>query len=237
MLYAAQELAYHAAQPARLAARLTKEFWDSPLNPAGQSPLGRTLSASAKLYDDLTRRYGRPDWNIDHVMINGERVRVRMVTVWRSPWARLLHFTRDYGDLRKAGKRGLEPPVLIAAPMSGHYATLLRGTVEAFLQDHEVFVTDWRNAREVPVMEGRFDLHDYIDHVREMLRRSGRALTSWPSASRAAGAGRGHADGGGRRGGSAGLHDLHGFAHRRAARADGDQPVAESGRSAGSSAT
>jgi poly(3-hydroxybutyrate) depolymerase len=55
-------------------------------------------------------------------MINGERVRVRMVTVWRSPWARLLHFTRDYGDLRKAGKRGLEPPVLIAAPMSGHYA-------------------------------------------------------------------------------------------------------------------
>ena len=63
--------------------------------------------------------------------------------------------------------------MLIVAPLSGHYATLLRGTVEAFLQDHEVFITDWTNARDVPMLEGRFDFHDYIDHIREMLRPLG----------------------------------------------------------------
>jgi poly(3-hydroxybutyrate) depolymerase len=67
----------------------------------------------------------------------------------------------------------MEPPVLIVAPLSGHYATLLRGTVEAFLQDHEVYVTDWSNARDVPMLEGRFDFDDYIDHVRAMLAQVG----------------------------------------------------------------
>jgi poly(3-hydroxybutyrate) depolymerase len=76
-------------------------------------------------------------------------------------------------DMRRAGRQQLEPPVLIVAPLSGHYATLLRGTVEAFLQDHEVFISEWTNARDVPVLEGRFDFHDYIDHVREMLRALG----------------------------------------------------------------
>ena len=76
--------------------------------------------------------------------------------------------------------------MLIVAPLSGHYATLLRGTVEAFLQDHEVYVTDWSNARDVPMIEGRFDFHDYIDHVRDMLRAHRRARrTWWRSASRA----------------------------------------------------
>jgi poly(3-hydroxybutyrate) depolymerase len=173
MLYAAHELAYLATQPARAAARMTRDFWSSAANPWAETRVGRTLAASSEVYADLTRRYGKPDWNLDHITIEGVQVRVRAVEVWRSPWCRLLHFSRDYSDLRRAGKRDLEPPVLIAAPMSGHYATLLRGTVEAFLQDHEVFVTDWTNAREVPVLEGRFDFHDYIDHVRDMLRAIG----------------------------------------------------------------
>ena len=75
--------------------------------------------------------------------------------------------------MRKAGRRELEPAVLIVAPLSGHYATLLRGTVQAFLQDHEVFITEWTNAREVPIAEGRFDFHDYLDHVRKMLQLLG----------------------------------------------------------------
>ncbi len=82
----------------------------------------------------------------------------------------LLHFVRDTGDLRRAGRTSLEPAVLIVAPLSGHHATLLRGTVQAFLQDHEVYVTDWSNARDVPMLDGRFDFHDYIDHVRDMIR-------------------------------------------------------------------
>ena len=173
MLYALHEAAYYASTPARGVARATRDFWNSPLNPAADTKLGRNIYAAADLFANVTRRYGRPDWNIHSVTIDDHPVRVRPVTVWSSPWAKLVHFTRDMADMRRAGRRSLEPAVLIAAPLSGHYATLLRGTVEAFLQDHDVYVTDWSNARDVSMLEGRFDFHDYIDHVRLMLREMG----------------------------------------------------------------
>ncbi|MDR3510491.1 MAG: polyhydroxyalkanoate depolymerase [Caulobacteraceae bacterium] len=173
MLYAMHEAAYYASTPMRLAARLARDFWNSPLNPAAESRAGRTLYAASDLFANVTRRYGKPAWNIDTVEIEGAEVRVRPVTVWSSPWVKLVHFARDMSDMRRAGRRGLEPAVLIVAPLSGHYATLLRGTVQAFLQDHEVYVTDWSNARNVPMLEGRFDFHDYIDHVRDMLTALG----------------------------------------------------------------
>ncbi|WP_041372951.1 polyhydroxyalkanoate depolymerase [Phenylobacterium zucineum] len=170
MLYTLYEAGYYASTPLRLAALATRQFWGSPLNPAADTELGRRLFATSDLITNLTRRYGKPAWGIDQVEIGGQDVRVRPVSVWSSPWAKLTHFVRDMSDLRRAGRRELEPAVLIVAPLSGHYATLLRGTVQAFLQDHEVFVTEWANARDVPVLEGRFDLDDYIDHIREMLR-------------------------------------------------------------------
>lgn len=170
MLYTLYEAGYYASTPLRLAALATRQFWGSPLNPAADTELGRRLFATSDLITNLTRRYGKPAWGIDRVEIGGQDVRVRPVSVWSSPWAKLTHFVRDMSDLRRAGRRELEPAVLIVAPLSGHYATLLRGTVQAFLQDHEVFVTEWANARDVPVLEGRFDLDDYIDHIREMLR-------------------------------------------------------------------
>ena len=173
MLYTLYEAGYYAASPLRFAALAAREFWSSPLNPAAESELGRRIYATSDLFANLTRRYGKPDWNIDSVEINGRQVRVWPHTVWETPWCKLTHFSRDMSDLRRAGKTELEPAVLIAAPLSGHYATLLRGTVEAFLQDHEVFITEWTNAREVPIVEGRFDFHDYIDHIREMLRQLG----------------------------------------------------------------
>jgi len=169
MLYTLFEGGYYASTPLRLAALATRDFWSSPLNPARDSELGRRLYANSDLFANLTRRYGKPEWRIDEVMIDGHPVRVRAVEEWSSPWCKLTHFARDMTDMRKAGRRSLEPAVLIAAPLSGHYATLLRGTVEAFLQDHEVYVTEWSNARDVPVLEGRFDFHDYIDHIRQML--------------------------------------------------------------------
>jgi poly(3-hydroxybutyrate) depolymerase len=173
MLYTLYETGYYGSTPLRLGARLMREFWSSPLNPARDSLLGRRLFASSDLFANLTRRYGRPEWNIDSVEIEGEAVRVRRTEVWSSPWVKLTHFTRDMADMRKTGRRELEPAVLIVAPLSGHYATLLRGTVQTFLQDHEVFVTEWSNARDVPMMEGRFDFYDYVDHIREMLRLLG----------------------------------------------------------------
>ena len=152
MLYTLYEAGYYATTPLRWAARATRDFWSSPLNPAKDSELGRRLFAGSDLFANLTRRYGRPAWNIDSVQIEGEKVRVRPTEVWSTPWVKLIHFDRDMADMRRAGRRELEPAVLIVAPLSGHYATLLRGTAEAFLQDHEVFITDWSNARVVPVM-------------------------------------------------------------------------------------
>jgi len=173
MLYALHEYAYHAASPLRLAAQMARSFWGSHANPASDTALGRTLYASAEMFSNLTRRYGKPAWGIDTIDIDGVDVRVRQVTAWSSPWCRMIHFARDRNDLRRAGRAAFEPAVLIVAPLSGHYATLLRGTVREFLKDHEVYVTDWTNARQVPVLEGRFDFYDYIDHVRDMLRALG----------------------------------------------------------------
>jgi len=173
MLYALHEYGYHAASPLRLAAQMARSFWGSSVNPASETAMGRTLYASAEMFSNLTRRYGKPDWGIDKIDIEGVDVRVRQVIAWSSPWCRMIHFARDRNDLRRAGRAQFEPAVLIVAPLSGHYATLLRGTVKQFLQDHEVYVADWTNARQVPVLEGRFDFYDYIDHVREMLRALG----------------------------------------------------------------
>ena len=173
MLYALHEAAYYASTPLREAARMARDFWSSPLNPGADTAIGRRLYASNDLFANVTRRYGKPDWNIDSVAINGHLVRVRPQTVWASPWVKLVQFSRDQSDLRRAGRRSIEPAVLIVAPLSGHHASLLRGTVEAFLQDHDVYISDWSNARDVPMLEGRFDFHDYIDHVRFMLRALG----------------------------------------------------------------
>ena len=173
MLYGLSELAYAAVTPMRYAALATRDFWKASYNPAADTLMGRSLYAGADLMANLTRRYGKPEWRIDEVEINGVPVTVRHGADWSSPWCKLIHFSRDRTHMRRAGRKTLEPAVLIVAPMSGHYATLLRGTVEAFLQDHEVYVTDWTNAREVPIAEGRFDFYDYVDHIRTMLQQLG----------------------------------------------------------------
>jgi poly(3-hydroxybutyrate) depolymerase len=173
MLYSLHEAAYNAATPVRLAAQAARDFWASPLNPASDSKWGRTLFASADVVTNMTQRYGRPAWNIDQVMIKQRPVAVRQDVVWKSPWVKLRRFSREPIDLRAARAPLAGPPLLIVAPLSGHYATLLRGTVQTLLHDYDVFVTDWANARDVPILEGRFDFHDYIDHVREMLHRIG----------------------------------------------------------------
>ena len=174
MLYALHETAYRTAAPLRVAAEFARDFWRSPFNPASASGFGRALSASADVTANLTRRYFRPAWGIDDVVVNGALIPVRRETVWRSPWVRLRRFARDPEALAAAGAATESPAVLVVAPLSGHYATLLRGTVRTFLQDHDVYVTDWANARDVSLLEGRFDLHDYIDALIDILGEIGR---------------------------------------------------------------
>ena len=169
MLYALNEFGYYASTPWRFAARAARDFWSAPGNPASGLEFARSAYAAADLFSNVTRRYGKPDWRISETEVNGCPVKVQIDSVWSSPWVNLLHFSRNRSDLRRAGRRTIDPTVIIVAPLSGHYATLLRGTVETFLPDHEVYVTDWSNARQVPLLEGRFDFYDYIDAITAML--------------------------------------------------------------------
>ncbi|HEY2047760.1 MAG TPA: polyhydroxyalkanoate depolymerase [Caulobacteraceae bacterium] len=174
MLYTLHEAAYGLAAPLRLTAQLARDFWRSPLNPAGETDAGRMAYASADVVANLTRRYAKPAWRIDDVFVDGHRVTVTRETPWKSPWVKLRHFRRDPEQLADAGGSVDAPPILLVAPLSGHYATLLRGTVRTFLAGYDVYVTDWSNARDVSIFEGRFGLADYIDLIGDMLRHIGR---------------------------------------------------------------
>ncbi len=162
------EAAHALMAPARALSGSTKAFYDNPMNPLSKTPLGRSMSANCELFERTTRRYGKPVFDLPTTLVGGERVAVLERVVWERPFCQLLHFDRALGEMRAR-----QPKLLIVAPMSGHYATLLRGTVEAFLPTHEVFITDWVDARLVPLSEGRFDLDDYIDYVIGMLKLLG----------------------------------------------------------------
>ena len=177
MLYSFLEMSRAAMLPWRAAANMTRQSLRSPLNPASDTLAGRATAAAAGLFESLTRYYGKPDWELSPIDVNDQPVDIEVETVWSKPFCSLLHFKRDRKALAEA--RGVkvsevkDRPVLIVAPMSGHHATLLRGTVEAFLPDHEVYITDWVDARKVSVAEGRFDLDDYVLYVRDMITALG----------------------------------------------------------------
>ncbi len=151
--------------PARAASDSYSLMMRNPFNPLGRTTFGKGSVAACELLERTTRRYPKPEFGIRHAEVLGRKVRVEEETVWRKPFCRLLHFRRDTLDSRAAR----QPRVLIVAPMSGHFATLLRGTVEGMLPEHDVYITDWEDARRVPRGVGQFDLHDYIDYVEEMI--------------------------------------------------------------------
>lgn len=173
MLYSLYELGHLSVAPLRIAAMLQSSMLRSPFNPGADTEAARAMAAASDLFETVTRRYRKPAWNLPATEIASVEAAVTPKPVWSSPWCTLLHFERDADVLRKAHGERSDPTVLIVAPMSGHYATLLRGTVEAFLPEHEVYITDWADARQVPVLSGRFDYHDYVDHVMTMLRALG----------------------------------------------------------------
>jgi poly(3-hydroxybutyrate) depolymerase len=168
-LYWLYEWSQAGLMPSRAVADATKLYFKNPLNPFAQTTFGKSMAAAAEVFERATRRYGKPEWHIPSTLIGGERVAVRIATAWERPFCRLLHFERQ---LERPPRRP-QPRVLIVAPLSGHYATLLRGTVEAFLPNHDVYITDWADARMVPVSAGRFDLDDYIDYLISILHRLG----------------------------------------------------------------
>src|SRR5580692_10580802 len=168
-LYWLYELTHAALNPARAVADATRLAFRNPINPFYSTSFGKSVIAATELFERSTRRYGRPDWRISSTLVGGERVPVRVTPVWERPFCRVLHFERVF----ERPPRRQQPRLLLVAPLSGHYATLLRGTVEAFLPNHDVYITDWSDARTVPVADGRFDLDDYIDYVISILHALG----------------------------------------------------------------
>ena len=172
MLYSAVEWGITAFSPARYAANMGAKFWRSPLNPAAETWVGRSTAAALEVFEHATRRYPKPEWGISQTVVNGKTIPVTVETAYRKSFCSLLHFKRDAEALKAAkGKSAApDPVVMIVAPLSGHHATLLRGTVEAMLPEHDVYITDWLDARNVPIALGRFDLNDFIDYLIEFMR-------------------------------------------------------------------
>jgi len=166
MLYHLYELNRAALSPARAAADACRLLFRNPLNPAAYTPLGRSAAAAFELFERTTRRYPKPLWGVDSTEIRGRKVAVQQHVVISKPFCNLIHFERNVS----AWRRHRDPKLLIVAPMAGHFSTLVRGTVRDLLPHHDVYVTEWQDARFVPRSEGPFDLDDYIDYILEFFR-------------------------------------------------------------------
>ncbi len=164
MLYALHEMHHAALAPWNAAAKAGLEFLTHPFSPLAYLPASRGVVAGTELLLRLTQRYGKPEFGIAETMVDGRSVAVNERVALEKPFCRLLHFERALGP-----RNIRDPKVLLVAPLSGHYATLLRETVRALLPDHDVYVTDWVDARRVPISEGPFHLDDYVDYVREFI--------------------------------------------------------------------
>ncbi len=168
MFYQLYEMNHAALQPARAYADAIRLFYSNPLNPFSHTQAGRSVAAMAELFERTTRRYGKPEFGLKTTKVNWQTVEVTEEVVWKRPFCDLIHFQRDLPANRAPDRK-----LLIVAPMSGHYATLLRGTVEAMLPHAEVYITDWMDARTVPVTAGRFDLDDYVDYLIDIFHTLG----------------------------------------------------------------
>ncbi|SMC71929.1 polyhydroxyalkanoate depolymerase, intracellular [Fulvimarina manganoxydans] len=168
MLYYFYEWNHAALTPMRAAADATRLFYQNPMNPLSGTTVGRAIAAGAELFERTTRVYSKPEFGLTQTVVDHQPVEVKERVVVEKPFCRLLHFDRQLPQKHKA-----DPRFLIVAPLSGHYATLLRGTVEALLPYADVYITDWTDARTVPVSEGKFDLDDYTQYVIDFLRHLG----------------------------------------------------------------
>lgn len=165
MLYQTYQFQRQLAEPIRHLANALGQAYSSPYNPLSDTWFGKSMAAGAEIVSRLTQSYGKPAFGLETTHVDGVEVAVNEEILLRKPFCQLVRFHRD------TAKRS--PKVLLVAPMSGHYATLVRGTVEALLPDHDVHITDWSDAREVPLAQGNFDLDDYVDYIIEFCRYLG----------------------------------------------------------------
>jgi len=165
MLYQLYELQRAALEPMRMMAEVTRLVALNPFFPGSYFGFGRAVAAGAEVFERLTRKFGKPEFGLEMTTIDGQPVAVTQRVIHTLPFCELLHFER-VSERR-------DPKVLLVAPISGNHATLLRGTVEDMLPDHDLYVTDWVDASLVPLVFGPFGLDDYIAYIIDILRHLG----------------------------------------------------------------
>jgi len=161
MLYNAYEIQRSLLAGASTLANIGAGWMQNPANPFSYGQMGPVVASALDVFAHASAPRGKPSFDLGSIMVEGRNVAVTEEVILQKP----------FGQLRRFRREGIEggPRLLIVAPMSGHYATLLRGTVERMLPGHDVYITDWRDAKLVPLSDGRFDLDDYIDYLIEFL--------------------------------------------------------------------
>ena len=173
MLYQLYEAQRALMSPFAEFASASSKLYSHPLSPFTHTPMSQRVSAGLDLMHRLAKEYEKPAFNITSVEVLGHSVAVQEQVIIDKPFCRLLRFKRFTDNPEALTAMKSQPTVLVVAPLSGHHSTLLRDTVRSLLQDHKVYITDWTDARMVPVEEGPFHLNDYVNYVREFIRHIG----------------------------------------------------------------
>jgi len=173
MLYQLHEFQTALLKPISSWARAASEAFINSSNPASMVPGSERLAASYELLYRLGKNYTKPEFGIRSVQAHGQEVAIHERTIVAKPFCNLVRFKRFSDDVETIKSLKEDPVVLVVAPMSGHHATLLRDTVRTLLQDHKVYITDWIDARNVPVADGEFGLDDYVHYIQEFIRTIG----------------------------------------------------------------
>ncbi|MFC3108096.1 polyhydroxyalkanoate depolymerase [Undibacterium arcticum] len=171
MLYHFHEMHRTMITPLTQWAEATATLFTNPVSPFAHAPFAQRIAAGYELMYRLGKYYEKPEFELGTTLVDGETVTITEVVTVQKPFCTLLHFKKDLSakDLAKLH----QPKVLLVAPLSGHHSTLLRDTVRALLPEHDVYITDWTDARMVPLSDGAFHLHDYIYYVQEFIRELG----------------------------------------------------------------
>ena len=168
MLYQLHEMQRSFLTPLMQWADASAKLFSNPVSPLAHTPFAQRIAAGYELMYRLGKDYEKPAFEIRTTTIAGDAVGIIEEVVVERPFCRLLHFKKDMADKQYAKLK--QPKVLLVAPLSGHHSTLLRDTVRSLLTDHDVYITDWTDARMVPLAEGPFHLDDYIYYVQDFIR-------------------------------------------------------------------
>ncbi|MEA3114795.1 MAG: poly(3-hydroxybutyrate) depolymerase [Caballeronia sp.] len=173
MLYQFHEFQRAMLSPLTAWAEAASKSFTNPSSPLAYVPGSTRLAAGYELLYRLGKDYEKPEFELHQIEKNGHAIPIVEQIVMEKPFCRLIRFKRFSDDSATVTELKTEPIVLVCAPLSGHHSTLLRDTVKTLLHDHKVYLTDWLDARMVPLEDGSFHLDDYVEYIQEFIRHIG----------------------------------------------------------------